>query len=120
MLIRIGMTAIALTAMVASPAGAACFGSSTFSTCNDDSGNHYTVQRFGNQTTVQGSNPYTGSTWSERSTTFGNMNMTNGVTNGMPWHENQIDYGNGNRSITGTNSLGQPFSYHCTPYGGCN
>jgi hypothetical protein len=65
--------AFAISAVVQSHA--ACFGSSAFSTCSDDYGNSYNVQRFGNQTIMNGYNSQTGSNWSENSMTFGNMNI---------------------------------------------
>lgn len=64
--------------LFASTAGAACFGSSSFQTCNDSSGNSYTINRMGNTTMMQGNNYRTGSSWSQQSTTFGNTTMHSG------------------------------------------
>ena len=108
-----------ITLLGGSIANAACFDTDSFSTCTDSSGNHYTVNRFGNQTMMNGYNAQTGSTWSQNSMTLGNMTMHNGVTNGATWHETDMNYGNGFRSIYGTNSEGQSFSYTCAPYSGC-
>jgi hypothetical protein len=36
------------------PSSAACLGSGSFQTCYDNSGNSYSVQRFGNQTNMNG------------------------------------------------------------------
>ena len=102
-----------------SPAFAACVGTSNFYRCNDASGNQYTVNRMGNTTTVQGSNPNTGSQWNQTSNTFGNMTMTQGQTNGRPWNETQTNLGNGFGIVNGTNSRGKPYSYNCAPYTGC-
>lgn len=49
----------------ASIASAACIGSNSYYTCNDTrSGNRYTVQKYGDTTTMRGSNPNTGARWS--------------------------------------------------------
>ena len=70
---------VALVAgLFASSASAACYGSKSFQTCSDDSGNNYTVQRFGNSTYMQGYNSRTGSNWSQNSTTFGSTTFHNG------------------------------------------
>jgi hypothetical protein len=111
--------AMALSGLAVGQSQGACFGSSSFSTCNDASGNSYTVQRFGNQTMMNGYNAQTGSNWSQNSMNLGNMTITNGTTNGRPWNETQQNLGGGMRSIYGTNSYGAPFNYTCTPYGGC-
>jgi hypothetical protein len=103
----------------AAPAYAECFGSDAFSTCYDDSGNAYTVQRFGNQTFMNGSNSRTGSTWSQNSMTMGHTSYHNGVTNGNSWNMTDQRYG-GMRSIYGTDSRGNHFNYNCTQMFGCN
>ncbi len=66
---------------------ASCIGSSSFQTCNDYStGNTYTIQRYGNQTYMQGNNYRTGSSWSQNSTTIGNSTFHNGVDKrGRSW-----------------------------------
>lgn len=112
--------ATALLAALSIPAIAGCVGSGSFSTCYDDSGNSYTVQRFGNMTTVQGFGA-SGSSWNQTSQTFGNQTYTNGTAaNGQNWNETQLRYGNGNSSVYGTNSQGQPYTYFCTRLTGCN
>lgn len=59
--------------LVSTQAYADCFGSSTYQTCYDlQSGNNYTIQRYGNTTMMQGSNSRTGSNWSQESYSFGN------------------------------------------------
>jgi hypothetical protein len=107
-------------AITTSSAFAACVGTGTFSTCTDDSGNSYSVQRFGNMTNVQGMGA-NGQTWNQSSQTVGNQTFTNGTAaNGNSWNENQLHLGNGNSSISGTNSSGQPYNYFCTRATGCN
>ena len=92
---------------VAGFANAACVGSDSFYTCNDQSGNRYSIQKFGNMTTLKGSNFRTGSNWSANSTDFGNMTVTRGVTNGKSWNKTDTPY----RSY-GTDSNGRYFNYN--------
>lgn len=101
------------------PTRAACFGTPAFETCTDSSGNQYTVNRFGNMTTMQGFNGNTGSQWSQTSNTFGNTTQTYGQTNGNQWNETQTNYGNGFGNVSGMNARGQYFNYNCGPYSGC-
>lgn len=61
----------AIILLAASQAYAGCFGSKSFSTCQDDSGNNYTISRFGNSTHMDGYNSRTGSNWSQDSYSFG-------------------------------------------------
>jgi len=114
------MLFVAAALLLFSSAGfAACIGSGSFYTCNDASGNNYTVTRMGNMTTVQGNNATTGSQWNETSQRLGNMTVTNGTTNGRPWNETQTNVGGGNVMVNGMNSHGQPYSYTCNPATGC-
>jgi len=108
---------LALLGLVSVPAYAGCFGSPNFYTCNDASGNNYTVNRFGNMTTMQGSNPYTGSQWNQTTNRLGNMAITNGMTNGRSWNETQTYLGGGNSAVNGMDSRGQFYSYTCNQYG---
>jgi hypothetical protein len=115
---RLILMAAILLAVLTGAAQAACFGSDAFSTCTDSSGNSYSVQRFGNTTSVQGSNP-DGSSWSQNSNTMGNTTYTNGETNGQQW--NMTAQHNGPfTTYSGTNAAGQPFFHSCSQYGGCN
>ncbi len=75
---KIAFTALALSLIIA-PAHAACFGTDTFQSCTDNSGNSYSVTRMGNHTMMQGYNSETGSNWSQNSTTVGNTTFHNGV-----------------------------------------
>jgi hypothetical protein len=108
--------ALAMTMSVT--AQAACFGSGAFQTCNDSSGNSYTVNRLGNMTTMQCYIARTGSSWSQNSTTLGNSTYTNGQTNGHSWNMQQNNFGN-IQTYSGTNSRGQSF-YHTCAFGKCN
>jgi hypothetical protein len=60
----LSLVAIGLATLLGASTGdAACLGTGSFSTCTDASGNHYTVNRFGNQTMMNGYNASTGYTW---------------------------------------------------------
>ena len=99
--------------------GAQCIGTNALSTCYDNNGNTYTVNRMGNMTTVNGSSS-NGSSWSQTSNTVGNTTYSNGTaSNGQSWNETQTNLGNGNRMVSGTNSQGQYYSQNCNQYG-CN
>jgi hypothetical protein len=97
---------IALT--LTTSASAACFGSANYYNCFDaQSGNNYSVSKFGNTTSVYGYNSNTGSTWSQNSYQFGNTTNTYGYSsNGQSWSKTDTPYGS-----YGTNSNGQPFYY---------
>jgi hypothetical protein len=113
--IIIGVLAFAIPTI----AEASCFGSQSFQNCYDGSGNQYTVQRFGNQTIVNGNNWNTGSSWSQRSTSYGNMTIHNGTAgNGNSWNMIQRNYG-GMSTYSGTDSNGNYFNYTCGTWG-CN
>ncbi|MEF2549527.1 hypothetical protein VQ045_20580 [Aurantimonas sp. E1-2-R+4] len=105
--------------LAAAPASAACFGSNTFSTCTDDSGNSYTTNRYGNMSTTNGTSA-SGNTWSQTTTDLGSTSITNGVAaDGNSWNMTQQNLGGGYRSYNGTDSDGNSFSGTCGPYG-CN
>lgn len=76
----------------ASHAAAACYGSDSYQTCYDsESGSNYTVQRHGNTTMMHGSNPRTGSSWSQDSYSFGNSTMHYGRdSRGKSWSQTCI------------------------------
>ncbi|WP_200844363.1 hypothetical protein [Rhizobium sp. 18065] len=81
------MVAFLVAALVASPAAASCVGSGAFKTCYDaQSGNNYTIQKFGNTTMMQGSNSRTGATWSQNSMSSASTTFNNGIDkDGDPW-----------------------------------
>jgi hypothetical protein len=116
---KLMLALIASLFSITASAQAACFGSDSFQTCNDSSGNNYTVNRMGNYTHMYGNNAYTGSQWSETTNTLGNTTYYNGQTNGRPWNMIQQNYG-GVQTYSGTNSAGQYFYHTCTQFGGCN
>ena len=78
---------LVLLSMSALYANAECFGTGNFKSCTDASGNHYTINKFGNQTIVNGSNYNTGNTWIQTSTHLGDMTITNGrAADGDSWN----------------------------------
>ncbi|GHA67563.1 hypothetical protein GCM10007086_46120 [Photobacterium aphoticum] len=94
-----------------------CIGSESFKTCYDDSGNTYSVQKYGNSTTVHGSNSRTGSTWNQTSTTIGNSTFTNGTSaDGNSWNSTTNRIGN-STFTSGTDSNGNSFSSTCNEFG---
>ncbi|QCX50696.1 hypothetical protein [Ralstonia pseudosolanacearum] len=112
--------ASATLVLASSSVFANCIGGPAFQTCNDSSGNSYTVNRMGNTTMVNGYNAQTGNSWNETARTFGNTTQINGnAANGQSWNETIHNYGNGNRSIYGTDSRGNSYNHYCTSYG-CN
>ena len=62
---------IAALVLLSGSVSADCIGTDNFKTCYDDSGNTYTVQKFGNSTYVNGQNPSTGSSWNQQSQRIG-------------------------------------------------
>jgi hypothetical protein len=102
-------------------ASATCYGTGSFQTCYDaQSGNNYQIQRYGNTTQMYGSNPSTGSNWSQTTNRIGNTTYQNGYdSNGNSWNTTRQDYGNGNYTINGTDSQGNSVNQSC--FGGlCN
>ena len=97
---------------------AQCIGSDYLSSCNDNSGNSYTVQRIGNSTYMNGSNARTGSNWSQQSQQIGNSTYTTGrASDGNTWNSTTTNYGNGNYSISGSDASGNSFNKYCTSMG---
>lgn len=74
---KISLSIVALIAS-ASVASAGCFGTDSYYTCNDSSGNRYSVQKYGDTTYMRGNNYSTGSSWSQRSTSYGDMTTHTG------------------------------------------
>jgi hypothetical protein len=101
-------------------AHAECFGTGSFRSCSDLSGNSYSIQQFGNTTTMNGSNSRTGSTWNQTSTTMGSTTFNRGTSSdGGSWSTTRQDVGNGNYMINGHDSDGNAVSKSCF-YGVCN
>ena len=97
---------------------AQCIGSDYLSSCNDNNGNSYTVQRIGNSTYMNGSNARTGSNWSQQSQQIGNSTYTTGrASDGNTWNSTTTNYGNGHYSISGSDASGNSFNKYCTSMG---
>ncbi len=111
-----GLLTVFAALTLCSAADAACYGSGSSYSCNDSNGNSYNVQRYGNTTTMQGSNPSTGSHWNQSSQTYGNTTYQHGTTNGQNWSQT-IQTMPGTTTYSGTNSQGQPFRRTCTAAG---
>ncbi|WP_255440856.1 hypothetical protein [Caenimonas sedimenti] len=112
---RLAIAAALLTASMG--AQASCFGSGSFQTCTDSSGNNYNVQRYGNTTNVQGYNPSAGSNWNQSSQTYGNTTFHNGTAaNGISWNGTTQTYGNTQFS-NGTDSRGNSYNRTCQRIG---
>ncbi len=108
---------VAVIAAFSMSAQAACYGSGAYQTCTDNSGNSYNVNRYGNTTSMYGSNPSTGSTWSQNSTTVGGTTYHNGTaSNGNSWSGTTSTYG-GVTTHQGIDSRGNSYSKTCTAYG---
>lgn len=98
---------------------AACYGSGSYQNCTDDSGNSYSVRRYGNTTQMDGYNSQTGSNWSQTSRTMGNTTYHEGIAgNGNSWNSTERRSGS-NTYIQGTDAQGNYFSKTCNKYG-CN
>ncbi len=110
---------IALGALMSLPtfAAAECYGSGSYYSCYDTSGNTYNVQRYGNTTSVQGYNSQSGSSWSQDSYRSGNMTQTFGrAADGNAWNSTTIT-SPGMSNTFGTDSNGNSFSTTCTSLG---
>lgn len=101
----------------ASAANANCFGSGSFYTCSDSSGNSYTVNKSGNSTTVNGYNAETGSSWNQNTYRSGNTSSTYGTAaDGSSW-SSQTYRTPGGSTTYGTDSKGNSFSRTCNQFG---
>lgn len=97
-------------------AQAMCVGTDSFQSCTDNSGNSYTINRFGNTTMMQGSNP-NGSQWNQTSQTYGNTTYHNGTAaNGNQWNGTTTNIGN-MQMHQGTDSRGRNYQRTCGPLG---
>jgi hypothetical protein len=111
--------ATVVSVLMVSSASAGCIGSGAFKSCTDNSGNSYTISKFGNSTMVNGYNSKTGSNWSQNSMRSGNTTFTTGNdADGNSW--NSTTMRSGTQSYTfGTDSDGNSFSSTCGAFG-CN
>jgi hypothetical protein len=101
---------------------AQCYGTDNYKQCYDSgSGNSYSVQKYGNTTTMNGTNSRTGSNWNQRSTTYGNTTYNSGTAaNGNSWNTTTARTG-GSTYTNGTDSSGNSISCYSNAYGSsCN
>ncbi|HHQ4739203.1 hypothetical protein [Aeromonas jandaei] len=114
---RLTTTAIASMLLFAGAASAECIGSGNLKTCYDNSGNSYTVQKFGDSTYVSGYNSKTGSSWNQDSQKIGNSTFTNGkAADGQSWNSTSTKIGDSVMTY-GKDSNGKPFTTVCGKYG---
>jgi len=108
--------AIVALSLAAQSAVAGCFGSGSFKTCTDDSGNTYNIQRFGNTTHLDGYSA-NGSHWSQDSSTIGGTTYHNGYSaDGNSWNGTTTTIG-GSTFHSGTDSNGNSYQSTCNQYG---
>lgn len=74
-------------------AHASCVGTKTFSTCYDaDTGNSYSIQRYGGSTHMNGTNSRTGSNWSQDTHTYGGTSFQTGRdSRGNSWQNTCVN-----------------------------
>ena len=106
-----GTLILCASLFVATAAHADCYGSANLYNCQDESGNQYQVNKFGNMTQMQGSNPSTGTNWNQTTQSFGNSSYTNGFdSDGNAWSAqkfgNTTTYTDSNGSITTCSQIG--------------
>lgn len=111
-----------LSALFVSGANAGCFGTESVYSCSDpQSGNNYQVTKFGGTTSMTGTNTRTGNSWSQNSTTYGDITQQNGISSdGSSWRQTiQKNSLTGGTTYSGTDSNGNYYSKTCTQFG-CN
>ena len=106
-----------LAVFIGTSAQAGCFGSANMYSCSDNQGNRYNVNRFGDMTTMNGSNSYNGSTWNQHSNTIGDTTYTNGrASNGQSWNATTTTNSLGTTTY-GTDANGNSFRRTCGQFG---
>ncbi len=99
---------------------AGCYGTGSFRSCTDASGNHYTINQLGNTTLMQGYSSSTGNSWNQTTNRIGNSSFSHGhAADGSSWSSSSHNLGGGYRSIQGQDSRGHRFNALCGPMG-CN
>lgn len=95
-----------------------CSGNPAFQDCVDESGNNYSVQRFGNTAPIDSEDANAKETSNHIAHTIGSSTFISGVAaDGSTWNETITDYGNGSRTISGMNGQGLIYNRYCTAYG---
>lgn len=112
------MAAILAGVLSCAMAGATCYGTGSYQTCNDGAGNSYTARRYGDTTQVQGTNTQTGTPWSQTTRNVGNTTRYQGsAANGASWQGTSQPSG-GATFHRGTDSQGNAYTRIC-PATGC-
>lgn len=116
---RLALSICIVSIACAAPAAfAVCAGSLAFQNCVDESGNNYTVQRFGNTAPIDSEDANDSSTANHIAHTTGSTTFVSGVAaDGATWNETVTDYGNGTRTISGMDGHGVVYNRYCTSYG---
>lgn len=115
------LAVLLLSGLFFNGAQASCFGSDSNYTCSDpQSGNTYQVRKFGDSTTMTGTNTRTGSSWSQNSRTYGNITQQDGQSSdGGTWRQTIRDNGSMGTNYSGTDSDGNYYNKTCNRFG-CN
>lgn len=115
-MIRLLSFSLLLTLLIPA-AHAGCYGSSSYYSCSDASGNSYNVQKYGNSTNTQGYNAGTGSAWSQNSQTIGGTTYQRGTdSDGNSWNQT-IRKSGGSTTYSGTDSDGNSYYKTCNKFG---
>lgn len=94
-----------ITVIIPNSSFAACFGTTSYYSCYDSSGNSYSVNKSGGNTYMNGYNSQTGSSWNQNTYRYGNTSNTYGTdSRGNSWHSYTTPYG-----TQGTDSRGRSF-----------
>ena len=101
---------LAFMSVLSTNANAACYGESSYQTCFDEqSGNSYSIARYGSTTNLNGYNARTGSVWNQNSNTLGNTTFHSGAaSNGRTWHGTTTTLGD-SIFYSGTDSNGRSY-----------
>lgn len=109
---------LAASVLSCAAAGATCYGTGSFQTCNDSAGNSYEVKRYGNTTQAQGTNTQTGTSWRQSSRTVGNTAFHQGTaSDGASWRGTSQFVG-GATFHRGVDGQGRSYARIC-PAAGC-
>lgn len=108
-----------LSGLFATGVNASCFGVESSYTCSDpQSGNTYNVRKFGDSTSMTGTNSRTGSNWSQNSRTYGNTTHQDGrSSDGSSWRQTIQNNGSMGTTYSGTDSKGNYYNKTCNQFG---
>ena len=102
---RVSFAAAIAAICVVNVANAACYGTDTFQNCDDNSGNSYTINRFGDTTMMIGGNAQIGSSGSQNLTTLGDTSFHNDrASSGNSWNSTPQRLGDSRHDRQGSSS----------------